>query len=126
MNLSEICAPHIYIAVILAWESDICGCRCPFLGAHPILYLHAINIMFASQAAKSVRDGRDALFAVFERMETFFRRLETYTEVSPTMAMMDTMTQIMVVTLSIIGITTKGTKQGRMSECCNLVRVCHF
>ena len=69
--------------------------------------------------AKSVREGQDTLFGVFERMESFFQRLEIYTEVPPTTEMMDTMVQIMVVILSILGIATKETKQGRISEYCN-------
>jgi hypothetical protein len=46
----------------------------------------------------------------------FFRRLETYTQVPPTTAMMDMIIQIMVEVLSILGIATKEIKQGRMSE----------
>jgi hypothetical protein len=46
----------------------------------------------------------------------FLRRLETYTQVAPTTDMMDTIIQIMVEVLSILGIATKEIKQGRMSE----------
>ena len=46
----------------------------------------------------------------------FFRRLETYTKVPPTMDMMDMVVQIMVEVISILGIATKEIKQGRMSE----------
>jgi hypothetical protein len=53
---------------------------------------------------------------VFERIESFFRRLEIYTEVPPTTEMMDTLIQIMAEVLSILGIATKEIKQGRMSE----------
>ena len=45
----------------------------------------------------------------------FFRRLEIYTEVPPTTEMTDIITQIMVKVLSILGMATKGIKQGRMS-----------
>ena len=45
----------------------------------------------------------------------FFRRLEIYTEVPPTMEMTDIFTQIMVEVLSILGMATKGIKQGWMS-----------
>ena len=47
----------------------------------------------------------------------FFRRLEVYTQVSPTTEMMDIIIQIMVEVLSILGIATKEVKQGRLSEC---------
>ena len=53
---------------------------------------------------------------VFQRVESFFKRLEVYTEVPPTTEMMDTIIQIMVEILSILGIAMKKIKQGRMSE----------
>ena len=53
---------------------------------------------------------------VFERIESFFRRLEMYTEVSQTAEMMDTIILIMVEVLSILGVVTKEIRQGRMSE----------
>ena len=71
---------------------------------------------FVSQAAKDVRGGQDTLVDAFERIESFFRRLEIYTEVPPTSEMMDTIVRIMVEVLSILGIATKEIKQGRMSE----------
>jgi hypothetical protein len=46
----------------------------------------------------------------------FFRRLEMYTEVPLTPEMMETIIQIMVEILSILGIATKEIKQGRTSE----------
>ena len=53
---------------------------------------------------------------IFERIESFFRRLEIYTEVPPTTEMMDTIILIMVEILAILGIATKEIKEGRMSE----------
>jgi hypothetical protein len=70
---------------------------------------------YISQAAKDVRGGQVMLVDAFERIESFFRRLEIYTEVLPTDEMMDTIIRIMVEVLSIIGIATKEIKQGRMS-----------
>ena len=46
----------------------------------------------------------------------FFRRLEVYTDVPPTMEMMDTIILIMVEVLSILGVATKEIRRGRMSE----------
>ena len=46
----------------------------------------------------------------------FFRRLEIYTELPLTMEMMDTMIQIMIEILSVLGIATKDIKQGRTSK----------
>jgi hypothetical protein len=53
---------------------------------------------------------------MFERIESFFRRLEMYTEIPQTAEMMDTIVLIMVEILSILGVATKEIRQGRMSE----------
>jgi hypothetical protein len=68
------------------------------------------------QAAKDVRASQDTLIDIFERMENFFRRLEVYTEVTPTTEMMDIIIKIMVEVLTILGVVTKEIKQGRTSE----------
>jgi CII-binding regulator of phage lambda lysogenization HflD len=69
-----------------------------------------------SQAAKDIRGDRDTLIDIFERIESFFRRLEIYADVPPSTEMMDTITQIMVDVISVLGLATKEIKQGRMSE----------
>ena len=74
------------------------------------------NSAYIPQAVTDVRGVQDTLVDVFERVESFFRRLEIYTEVPPTTEMMDTIIRIMVEVLSILGIATKEIKQGRMSE----------
>jgi hypothetical protein len=71
---------------------------------------------YISQAAKDVRTSQDTLINIFERIEMFFRCLEVYTEVRLTMEMMDIIVQIMVGVLSILGIATKETKEGRISK----------
>ena len=68
-----------------------------------------------SQAAKDVR-AQDTLVGVCERIESFFQRLEIYTDVSPTTQMMNTMIRIMSEVLSILGIMTKEIEQYRISE----------
>ena len=68
------------------------------------------------QAAKDVRASQDTLIDIFEHMENFFRRLEVYTEVTPTTEMMDIIMKIMVEVVTILGIATKDMKQGRTSE----------
>ncbi|KAH9009443.1 hypothetical protein EDB84DRAFT_1195937 [Lactarius hengduanensis] len=55
-------------------------------------------------AAKDVVASQDALIDIFERIESFFRRLETYTEVPTTEAMKDTIVKIMVEVLGILGL----------------------
>jgi hypothetical protein len=56
------------------------------------------------------------LIGIFVRIECFFKRLETYTEVQPTAAMADVIVKIMIEVLSILAIATKEIKQGRSSE----------
>jgi hypothetical protein len=53
---------------------------------------------------------------IFGRIESFFRRLEVYTDVPQTTEMMDTVVLIMVEVISILGVATKEIKQGRISE----------
>ena len=69
-----------------------------------------------TQAAKGVIASQDALITIFERIESFFRRLEEYAEVPMTDAMRDIMVKIMVEVLEIFGIMTKEIKQGRARE----------
>jgi hypothetical protein len=65
---------------------------------------------------KDVRSCQETLIDTFERIESFFRRLEAYTTVPPTLEMMNMMVEIMVEMLSILGIVTKEIRQGRTSE----------
>jgi hypothetical protein len=69
-----------------------------------------------SQTAKKVGAGEDAVVEIFERMEAFFQRLETYNEVVPNQGMVDTITAIMVEILNVLAIATEEIKQGRMSK----------
>ena len=68
------------------------------------------------QAVKDVNAAQEALIDIFERIENFFRRLETYTEVRPSEAMTDIIVKIMVEVLNVFAIATKEIKQGRTSE----------
>ena len=72
--------------------------------------------IYIFQAAKDARASQDTIVDIFERIEMFFRRLETYTQVSPTTEMMDMIIQIMVEVVCILGIATKEIKQGRLSK----------
>ena len=83
------------------------------------LYLPLFASQFdieARQAVKDVNAAQDALIDIFERIENFFKRLETYTEVRPNEAMTDIIVKIMVEVLNIFAIATKEIKQGRTSE----------
>ena len=70
----------------------------------------------ARQVVKDVNAAQEALIDIFERIENFFKRLETYSEVQPSEAMMDIIVKIMVEVLNIFAIATKEIKQGRTSE----------
>jgi hypothetical protein len=63
-----------------------------------------------------VRASHDTLIEIFERIETFFQRLEIYTRVSPPPEMIDIIVRIMVEVISILGMATKEMNQGRMSK----------
>ncbi len=67
------------------------------------------------QAAKDVDASQEALSDLFERIENFFKRLESYSEVPPTDTMTDMIVKIMVEVLNIFAVATKEMKQGRAS-----------
>ena len=109
--------PLIVFADILARPSNLCRCWGPLLGEHLPCYLRgAIFKGDVCQAAKDVEASQEALADLFERIEYFFKRLESYTEVPPTNAMTDVIVKIMVEVLNIFAIATKEMKQGRASE----------
>ncbi len=78
--------------------------------------LYELLLMVSCQAAKDVGASQDMLTDLFERVESLFKRLETYTEVPLTRAMTDTIVKIMVEVLGILAIATKEIKQGSASE----------
>jgi hypothetical protein len=115
MNLSEI---HSFISISQAFSPA----KAIFAGVGALLSVCILGLTFVrailipSQAAMDVRASQDALIDIFERMETFFQRLEIYTRVSPPPEMMGIIVEVMVEVLSILGIATKEMKQGRMSK----------
>ena len=58
----------------------------------------------------------DALVELFQRIESFFKRLEEYAQVSLTPEMTEVYVEIAVETLSILSIVTKEVKRTRASE----------
>ncbi|KAF8470952.1 hypothetical protein DFH94DRAFT_847480 [Russula ochroleuca] len=91
------------------------------LGAGVGLVFSPASVVFAGisvllSAAKDVRASQDTLMDIFERIESFFRRLEIYTEVPQTTEMTNTIILIMVEVLSILGVATKEIRQGRMKK----------
>ena len=101
----------------LTGNSDLRWCWCPPSSLCLISISSQLEIHIdVHQAAKDVGAAQDALIDIFERIENFFKRLETYTEVPPTEAMTDIIVKIMVEVLNIFAIATKEIRQGRTSE----------
>jgi hypothetical protein len=63
-----------------------------------------------------VRASHDALVELFERIESFFKRLGVYTQVSLTAEMAEVFVKIVAEVLSIISIATKEVQRKRASE----------
>ncbi|KAI9436032.1 hypothetical protein H4582DRAFT_2130269 [Lactarius indigo] len=67
-------------------------------------------------AAKDVIASQDILVDIFRRIESFFVRLETYTDVPLTLAMTEKMVQITVEILDILATATKEMEQSRAKK----------
>ncbi|KAF8491836.1 hypothetical protein F5888DRAFT_1891996 [Russula emetica] len=67
-------------------------------------------------AAKDVNASQDMLVDLFERIGRFFKRLESYTERTPSEAMTDMMMEVMVEVLSVLAIVTVEIKQRRRKQ----------
>ena len=68
------------------------------------------------QAAKDARASHGALVDLFERIESFFKRLEVYTQISLTTKMAEVLVKIVIELLSVLSIATKEVKRRRASE----------
>ena len=118
--LKDICSSEI-CTLIFIWQV-FSPASVVFAGIGVLLSVCIFNTWighrntYISQAAKDVRASQATLMDIFGRIESFFRRLEIYTEVPQTVEMMDTIILIMVEVLSILGVATKEIRQGRMSE----------
>ncbi|KAN0134105.1 hypothetical protein V8E53_008110 [Lactarius tabidus] len=91
------------------------------LGEAVSLVFSPAKVIFAGagvllQAVKDVDAAQEALIDIFERIENFFKRLETYTEVPPTVAMSDIIVKIMVEVLNVFALATKEIRQGRTKK----------
>ncbi|KAH8995230.1 hypothetical protein EDB86DRAFT_1183432 [Lactarius hatsudake] len=64
-------------------------------------------------AAKDVRASHSAIIDLFERIESFFKRLEVYTEISLTTGMVEVLVKIVIELLSILSTATKEVKRRR-------------
>ena len=66
--------------------------------------------------AEDARASRGAVVDLFERIESFFKRLEVYTQISLNTKMAEVLVKIVIELLSIISIATKEVKRRRASE----------
>jgi putative ubiquitin-RnfH superfamily antitoxin RatB of RatAB toxin-antitoxin module len=66
--------------------------------------------------AKDVRASHDALAELFERIESFFKRLGVYTQVKLTTEMAEVFVKIVAEVLTILSIATKEVQRKRASE----------
>ena len=65
---------------------------------------------------KGVIDDYSALADLLESIGHFLNRLEIYTEIPPTETMNGMIVKILVELLSTLALTTKETRQGKLSE----------
>ena len=79
-----------------------------------------------SQAAKDVKTSQDALVGLFERMENFFKRLESHTAVPPTDAMTHIIMKILIEVLNIFAIATKEMTRGLASASPSAICSCQL
>ncbi|KAF8264700.1 hypothetical protein EI94DRAFT_1703033 [Lactarius quietus] len=79
----------------------------------PPIQIICSGISILLVAARDTAASRDALIELFERIENFFLRLQTYTEVPPTAAMTNVMGKILAEVLSMLAIFTKEMKPRR-------------
>ncbi|KAF8487242.1 hypothetical protein DFH94DRAFT_841605 [Russula ochroleuca] len=91
------------------------------LGGGIGLAFPAANMIFAGigvllLAAKDTSASQDKLIELFNHIERFFLRLEIYTGIPPTTAMMGIIIEIMVEVLTILAIATKEAKRGRFKK----------
>jgi hypothetical protein len=98
-------------------EYDFCGHWRSPLGQCSSWFLRAAYFdAHGPQAAKDTSASQDKLIELFNHIERFFLRLEIYTGIPPTTAMMGIIIEIMVEVLTILAIATKEAKRGRFSE----------
>ena len=107
---------HTYLLGVLTCDGGLRWNRRPPFSVYPRFLGVGDTNIYGFQAAKDVRASHETLLNIFGRIEMFFRRLETYTELPLTTEMTDVIIEIMAEVLSVLGIATKEIKQGRTSE----------
>ena len=116
----------IYLLGITTSEHNLYGDRCSSSGPCILPFPRTNYFNTLMQAAQDARASRDKLIDLFNCIERFFQRLEIYTGITPTTAMMNIIVDIMVEVLTILAIATKEVKRGRLSESSMLCRFLRF
>ncbi|KAF8497412.1 hypothetical protein F5888DRAFT_281664 [Russula emetica] len=106
------------------WLNPIVNVLCSFsdtLGEGVGLVFSPAKTIFAGigvllLAAKDVNASQDMVIDLFERIESFFKRLESYTELKSSEEMADMMVKIVVEVLSVLAIVTVEIKQRRRKK----------
>ena len=109
----------MHIVGIFTCQRDIYRNWCLPFGEYTIRVIERVlQVLTLSllQAAQGVAASKDVLAELFDRIGCFFARLEIYTNVTPTTAMTDIITEIMVEVLKIFGLATKELKRGSTSK----------
>ncbi|KAN0118303.1 hypothetical protein V8E52_005279 [Russula decolorans] len=96
------------VSVITAFSGTIGDSVSP---AFPPAGLIFTGIAVLLSAATAVRNRRDTLIIIFERIENVFQRLENYIGVPRTTGMVDAIVKVMVEVLCILAIATKEIKE---------------
>jgi hypothetical protein len=94
-----------------------------FAGIGVLLLVSILHVSLAqtilhrgSQAANDASTSQEKIIDIFNRVEHFFRRLEIYTDLTPTAAMTDMIVEIMVEVLTILATAMKELNRGQLSE----------
>ena len=111
--------------LISALQVPLSPAKAIFAGIDVLLTVRLFNTVFdmipcdvrICQAASGVSSSYDALFDLFECLDSFLRRLDIYSNIEPTPIMTDIIVKIMVELLSVLALATKQIKQGRFSTC---------
>ena len=97
--------------------------RAIFVGIHVllsvrILLLHSSTSLqcFNYKNASGVSASYDSLVDIFERVGNFLNRVHIYAKIPLTRLMMGVIVEIMAELLSVLALTTKQIKQGRLSK----------
>jgi hypothetical protein len=72
--------------------------------------------------------NREELVKLFDRIESFFKRIKTYAEVPPTPDLIDALAKIMAAVLSILAVATNAVNKKRWSRYifCNYLLLLNF